>query len=866
LLQQNGQRSGAYFDSLLEKSRKRAHGETTLEELPSLQLGLGDLRQRIRKIGSTTQDQATDGRAQYLLAGSGVDLGAAVRDLSYFEAQTSRIERAQPSFPVAADVEGYLANLQTQTTLSMIADGLSRSVRDFDTFLEDNVTMEWDAQRKRIYQHFGIKGKDGDSGTRDNTSFGGSAATESFGQSRRSKRRGPPTGSRASTAGNGSVFGRSGLQKSVIGTPGPIGTRQQVPFVDVKEKSDATGAAQGPADDRLRRDKEGKFAEKVQNLNSARVNRQAFPILQEFCNVESQNSEEYVEHVVKAYKGMMEIVEEASEGQIVPGRGDIKERQFAAAYLDESQTSASAVQIKKRILQGTSRHLEKQFFQELEAFIAKNPREANLGGVPNVMSKVRAFVRLRAARKDLAPDDTDLQMLGEDYVWALIFYLLRSGHVREAVEYVASNAVAFRAIDRNFVTYITDYHNSSEKRLRRELQDRINNEYNQRVRIAPEGSIDPFRMACYNIIGRCDMVKKSLDGLYHDMPDWLWLQFTLAREVNRADEIATEVYGLNEVQATIDNIVSKHATSAPGFGVFFYLQILSGRFEQAIHFLYSYQYVDAVHFAIALDYYGMLRVAGQGAPDGDLLTFSTRGQPQLSFARMIGYYTQDFRAANVVAAVDYLTLLCLNSDLPGEAGKQQAGQCHEALRELVLESREFAQLLGDVREDGQRLAGAIEERIKLLGLADTDDFVKRVTIQAASIADDNGRVTDAVLLYHLAEEYNNVLAICNRSLSEAVAVDVGEEGISLLPLRPRSEELDKHQRDQRVNTLSLTSIDDPVVLAKSMYELYVTGVIYNGKFSAQNRNTCEVLLRVDSAKKLMAQNMWADAIDVSFFP
>nr|7TBI_G1 Chain G1, Nic96 R2 [Saccharomyces cerevisiae]7TBI_G2 Chain G2, Nic96 R2 [Saccharomyces cerevisiae]7TBJ_G1 Chain G1, NUP93 R2 [Homo sapiens]7TBJ_G2 Chain G2, NUP93 R2 [Homo sapiens]7TBK_G1 Chain G1, NUP93 R2 [Homo sapiens]7TBK_G2 Chain G2, NUP93 R2 [Homo sapiens]7TBL_G1 Chain G1, NUP93 R2 [Homo sapiens]7TBL_G2 Chain G2, NUP93 R2 [Homo sapiens]7TBM_G1 Chain G1, NUP93 R2 [Homo sapiens]7TBM_G2 Chain G2, NUP93 R2 [Homo sapiens] len=53
------------------------------------------------------------------------------------------------------DVDTYLSNLQTKTTLSMIADGLERSARDFDAFLEENVTLEWEAQRKRIYQHFG---------------------------------------------------------------------------------------------------------------------------------------------------------------------------------------------------------------------------------------------------------------------------------------------------------------------------------------------------------------------------------------------------------------------------------------------------------------------------------------------------------------------------------------------------------------------------------------------------------------------------------------------------------------------------------------------------------------------------------------
>ena len=162
--QRNGTgQSGAYFDAILEKSRKRVHAESSQDDLPALQLGLGDLRQRMKKLGAGLQDGAVDGKAHYLLAASGVDPGAAMRDLNMLNAQAGRAPAAKPQEIVDTDLEGYLANLQTKTTLNMIADGLARSVRDFDIFLDENVSMEWDAQRKRIYQHFGIRAKDPDS-------------------------------------------------------------------------------------------------------------------------------------------------------------------------------------------------------------------------------------------------------------------------------------------------------------------------------------------------------------------------------------------------------------------------------------------------------------------------------------------------------------------------------------------------------------------------------------------------------------------------------------------------------------------------------------------------------------------------------
>lgn len=248
------------------------------------------------------------------------------------------------------------------------------------------------------------------------------------------------------------------------------------------------------------------------------------------------------------------------------------------------------------------------------------------------------------------------------------------------------------------------------------------------------------------------------------------------------------------------------------------------------------------------------------------MTYNTKELPQISFGRMIGFYTRDFRAGNVEAAVDYLTLICLNANLPGAIGKSQASLCHEALRELVLETREFAQLLGDIRSDGRRLKGVIERRLKLIALSDQEEFLKLITVQAASVADDSGRTTDAVLLYHLAEDYDNVIAIINRALSEAVAVDIGQEQLRLQPLKPRAiANQEQHQQPQTTDgsSLSLTSVDDPVVLARNMISLYDSSALYFQKIRQINREACGVLLRMSEAKVKVAAGLWSEAIDVS---
>ncbi|KAH7366914.1 Nup93/Nic96-domain-containing protein [Plectosphaerella cucumerina] len=852
---QPSQPSGAYFDSLFAKSKKDGAVDGSMEDLPSLQLGLNDLHQRLRKLGARPQDKPIDGRAHYLLAGSGVDPTTAARDLGSLDLQMGRVEKPSGYSSTEMDVETYLANLQSKTTLSMIADGLDRSARDFDSFLEDNVTQEWEAQRKRIYEHFGIKARDDGpgAGTPSRESQGG------FGRSRRSKN--PQAGART---GRQSVFGKSNLQRSVIGTPSKIGSHQSE-FADVERATDSKGSFAGGhgSSDRSVREKQTKLAEKIRGLNSSRLIAHPYPILSELADVENKSLDPHSPHIVEAYHAVRQIVGEDPTADTTIDGATAKERQYAQMYLDDAPNSANAIGMRKKLLSGANTFLERQFLKEMEALISKYPHEANLGGRPDIVSKVKAYIRLRAARKDLVPDNTELQLIKGEYVWAIIFYLLRSGHVDDAAKYVNDQAPQLRTFDRTFQAYLNSYASSDDRRLKRSLQDRCNSEYIQRVRNAPENSIDPFRMACYKIIGRCDLNNRNLDGLNTDINDWIWLQFNLAREGDRSVEVASEAYGLSEVQSSIKEIGAKHFPKASSddnsgsFGMFFYLQVLSGMFEEAIAYLYPFSYVDAVHFAIALDYYGLLRPSDPLTAGNDLRSLNSKDLVQINFGRMLGYYTRDFRAADVVSAVDYLALICLNMDMPGEAGRRNANLCWEALRELVLESREYSRLIGDIRPDGQRLRGVIEERGPLIGLDEESDFINTVTVQAASFAEENGRTTDAVLLYHLAGEYDTVVAIVSRALSEAISIDIGQDPLKLMPVKPRAA----GDAAQPGSSLSLASIDDPVELARTMMSMYERDAMFHRKIQDQNKVACGVLLGMSTIKSLVEAGQWAQCLD-----
>ncbi|KAF2712324.1 NIC-domain-containing protein [Pleomassaria siparia CBS 279.74] len=854
----------AHFDHLLERGRKRnarENGLTSFDELPTLQLGLGDIARKVRNLGTggPSGDQGQDRAAHYLLSASGVKMGSTLRDLNQFSTQAGLSSTGPTSSVVDTDVDGYISNLHSQSTLALIQEGLEQSKRDFDTFLEENVQIEWDNQRKKIYEHFGLSKQSEDMAASQST-FGNTGARGAFG---RSTRKGRSMGAKGMST-NGASFGASGTP--IIGSVLSPNHKRGLTGLDTPDKF-MLGGQNGP-EDRFTRDKQEKFMDKVKDLNTARQSEAQFSILHAFSEVEKQSGTENTDHFINAYNALISVTGEKPDPYAPTARNDPpRERCFTRQYLEEAPNSVNSLKIRKRILDGSRKFLEAKFLEEVEVAIKKHAHEARVGGVPSTLSRIRGFVRVKLEFKELSTDTEQLQKIGgegDEYPWVIVFYLLRAGLTTEAAQYVRDKKNFFQNNDRNFQTAIAYYASDDDRRLSPDLQQKINHVFAQRARIAPTN--DPYRMACYKIIGRCEMTRRNLDPLKETLDDWVWLQFNLAREGNRAEENAGEIFGLEELRATISDIGQRHfmsdTDSAGGYGVYFYLATLAGMFEQAINYLYQHNYVSAIHFAIALDYYGLVRVSDWNTSGSEVLTYTTRQLPQINFGRIVGHYTSDFRAARADAAAEYLILICLNADLPGEAGKQQAELCHEALRELVLETREFATLLGDVKSNGQSTPGLIQERASLIKLGGDNSMIATITHEAARMADDNGRTNDAVLLCHLAGQYDAVVTILNRALAEALSVDLGQEPLRLEPLKPRLATVDAQTPEAVTSSLSMLGTDDPIELAQKVIVLYNNNALWWREVAQDNRHALGTLSTLNEAKKVIEARHYMEALDL----
>ena len=151
-------------------------------------------------------------------------------------------------------------------------------------------------------------------------------------------------------------------------------------------------------------------------------------------------------------------------------------------------------------------------------------------------------------------------------------------------------------------------------------------------------------------------------------------------------------------------------------------------------------------------------------------------------------------------------------------------------------------------------------RSKLIKLDTHADFLRAVTTQAAAIADERGQVADAVLLFHLSEDYESVVSILNRALADACTLDLGESPMELQPLKPRRQPDDSPTSSSTIeagpqSSLSLTqSTSSPVELAKNMTTLYDSNANFYNKIEKTTRTTIFALLRLLSARAHLEAN------------
>ncbi|ODQ79642.1 hypothetical protein BABINDRAFT_162018 [Babjeviella inositovora NRRL Y-12698] len=739
----------------------------------TLQLSLNDIRKKAHDLRKA--ENASFTKAHYLLAGSGITAEEIETELKSIEVTAPQVDARAVPRAASHDIDSYLRAKKEENILSAIEQSLLSAAKDFDAFVNQNVTIDWKRKRDEIRESFGI----------------GSAKK-------------PKTHV---------TWGKANPGRNVLG---PM------------DGYDACNNKQ------LGREKFEVYAQVVYQLNDARQNKQYFPLASTLGEVFRASTDVKSRQLHDTWKIVAYLTEERSS-QVYQEKKFFKAYASTAACADLNQFDAVA--LRKKLVGKSKTYLERQFLDLVNSVHKKHlgselaTTEANNKVEPaSNTTKVAAFI----SKMGLAKQEKTLAVNGVP-IWPLVFYLLRAGLLEEALELTAANHQAFQKYEKAFPVYLKAYVDSPSRRLPQELHERLHTEFNQHIAQVSK-TADPYRYAVYKLIGRCDLARKTFP-VDLSIEDWLWCHLSLTREDNVEEDPSHERYTLLDLQRTVAQYGAGRFNGSNQNPFYLKALVLTGCFETAVEYLYTLNEADAVHLAIGLAYYGWLRVSKSHNAGNELMVINPRlnDQREINFARLMGSYTRFFRASDPKIAAQYVILICMSEEITSPQGKDQLDICLEALRELVLETREFSLLLGDINADGMRVPGVIEQRKSLLGLRNEEEYLHKVTEQVAVRADEEGRQFDAILLYQLAEEYDTVISTINKLLGELLSTT---------------------ELDQPLFSASETQQTNIVLLATHLIKTFQNNAEIWKKIGSKNRETCETLLKLIDIRQRFVHQDW----------
>ncbi|WFD25749.1 nuclear pore complex subunit [Malassezia nana] len=770
---------------ILQQSRKLTNQLARDSDLPSIQLGIDQIESQSRKLVSKSVRSghtSADARAHYLLASGGIDAAQLSNAIQHTNISNT-FEPLQPVYDT--DVGGYLRHEHEQVVLSMIEESRCKALEDFQRDLGHRLHGDWQVQKQHVL--------------------------EELGQHR------PSDDATAS------------LRRSVATVPGAVA-----------DTSDS---------DLVQHGRMSRYDAVIARLNKARMDGEPVPLIHAFMDMVESFSQDAPRKraLLDAWTALKYMVREASSsasGLPAP----IPAREYAAAYMDaDAFRGPAGIALREKWVRGAREFLEKQFSEYMEQVILANPIQAQRGGVPSVRATVAAFLRvqLRTSEGGWPPELAQpLDAATQAPLWAMVFVLVRSGHVAEALACLQENEGALQR-DATFLTFFKAWADSPTRTLTRTMRDHWMGEYVTRFR---SGAVDdPYRYALYRVLGKFDVAKKFPAPLVLSTENWLWLQLCLVSETSEQDAQAPALqsYTLQDLGHKLEKYGEAHFDPKGQRPLhYFQLLLLVGRFESAIAFLQSRAalHVDAVHFAIALTYYGLLRVPPASAVSQFEYLTNVDDLTCFDFGKLLQRYARRLAPTSRRDALAYLSLLCLNADCPPPMGAEQVQRCHELVQSLILASPSsgFVELLGDVRADGLTTPGLIEQQSALLHLDNRHAFLSKIVHAAAVQCEREQRTTDAILLYNYGHERDTVMAVLNRALG-ATLMEPGH-----LPDWDGAV-------DDSAAPLSVSS--NPVRLARAILASYA-----QQGYHSPRMDVCESLLQLKRAATLYHESQWQPAL------
>ncbi|TID20349.1 hypothetical protein CANINC_003642 [Pichia inconspicua] len=761
-----------------------------INDIEPLHLSLNEIKRRayiLRKFNKEGSDKNLYTKAHYLLLGKGVTIEDIETDIDSLEkAVKSRKLNCQvkdvlyqPHAVKPSNLETYLYKKKDEDILANIENSLFVAANDFDKFVNSNVNLDWKQKKREL--------------------------SESL--SSIVKREGSPD-----------KKVKKYTQKELIERQLTWGVKKSKSlisnnfnFKDVKSAKQLDSVVNPNISYSLRKKFEVN-AEVVYDLNEARQRNEWYKIATVFSNL-------YKNDIIGEAFVILRNFCEGEEDLI----DDSKRMNRFLKATNSNLKERESIKFHENIVFNSRKYLEKQFRDYLEELYSmKTLGQTNYDQdkflTPNT-DKVINFINLTLKNKQGKWKTDHLTIVNGVPLWAVLFYLLRAGCYEECVVFVRKNSDSFQKLEKSFPFYLKMYCENERHELSGDIGGRIRNEFNKYMKNSTK-NIDPFRYGVYKLIGKCDLAKKSLPDIPLSIEDWLWVNLSLIKEESdNVDEFNEENVGDSYRLVELQKLVLEYGSE--GFDISnknpMYLSalLLVGLYADSIKHLMLADEIDAVHLGIVLAYYGLLRMShGDEVDKDELLIKDPEGFKVVNYARMIGQYVKKFKISDPRVACEYLLLVNIDND------ESSSLLCQESIRDLVLESREYVLLLGKINSDGTRVSGIVEERRVLLGVSDLTIYLHNISERAAQMAYDEGRSFDCILLYQLSEEYNTVVEIINKVISDCIlSIDI----------------IHGNYNDE---------INVSISMGEKIYKLYSSSTIISPKVSVKNIDNLHKLLKI----------------------
>lgn len=755
-------------------------------DLGRVRLGLPELQHVVKT--RTPAGAKIDAKAHYLLAGSGFNAEQVHSEIGMLRFSVEQ-DQSRPTGSATRGVEGYLSSKKTDNVFASIDSLVQSSAHDFDYFVAQKLALDWRGLKQQIQTMLGLA-----------SNAQGAPASQSIQNSDTSAF--PAASDMTLAAIN---WGRRRVGRFLLGE-----ASTEIPDASAVQRAHD-------------------FAAVVTEINDAWQLNKPFNVARRFCEVSAAYELANCPQLNDTWKAI----------ELLAGPQP-NLRQFSKQYLSTRPTDQT--RMRQLITFKSKEYLEQQYRAYIEGEIDSHRHEANLGGVPSSYNKVKAFVALKFFRN--GQWDSRIETINKTPIWAQLYYLVRAGYLKEASQLVLERNDIFESVESTFAAYFTAYFQSPDHMLSEHYREMIHLEYAQLFR--PGAVFDPFKQALYKIIGRCELQRSSLPQVAVTTEDWMWLQLALVREAVSGTELRNDRYDLTDLQRVVLETGPEHfEPTGLNPGKYFGLQILIGLYENAVEFLYKSHELYAIHYAIALAAYGLLRPDDTpDMPANDSAVATNADIKTFDFAGAVGRYTRIMRSSEPESAVNYLVLIALSAD----HNPAQLTLCHEALQELVLETRKFPELIGDSQDGGPQ--GAIDARRELIGLAAKKKYLHVIAHGSAIKADGDGRVLDAILLYHLSECDEKVLEMVNHALGQTLASAELGQPLSSTPGDPLIS--------------GFSSNSDPVQLARNLLRIQQQNLSLRPDTTvttSSRRQTTQTLLLIAEAIDLLAEKRYNECLE-----